>query len=281
MFSIIIPLFNKEKYIKATIDSVLKQTFSDFELIIIDDSSSDKSFSIVSQIQDHRIKLFTKKNGGVSDTRNFGIKKASRDYIIFLDADDLWEPNFLECILKLKEKYQNAEMFALSYKIRNQIIKFSTDVEDLWISDYFKYAPKNICWTSSLCFTKGLIEKVGLFKTGIKRGEDLDYWLRAALMTNGLAFYNTPVATYNLNEENSAALHYKDYKESFPYWEWYKRTAKSPYYRKYVSYMIYNLAKSAFKNKKYKDVIEILDHISGSYKIAKRTYMKIISYIKI
>lgn len=279
-FSIIIPLYNKEKYIKNTIESVLNQTYDNFELLVIDDSSTDHSYEIVSHIKDNRLKLFKKKNSGVSDTRNFGIKQATNEYLIFLDADDLWKENFLECIIKLQTKYPKAEMFALSYKMKNRIINFRTESETIWISDYFKYAKNNICWTSALCFKKTLIEKIGLFRNGVKRGEDLDYWLRASLATSGIAYYNRPVATYNLIEENSAALSYNNYKESFPYWEWYKESAESPYYTKYVSYMIYTLAKCAFKNKKYQDVLEILQNCKGGYKFIKRTYMKIISFLK-
>ena len=96
IISIIIPLFNKELFIKQTLLSVLNQTFSEFEIIIINDGSTDKSVTIINDIDDERITLYTTKNKGVSHARNYGISKANTDLIALLDADDLWEPNHLE-----------------------------------------------------------------------------------------------------------------------------------------------------------------------------------------
>ena len=91
MFSIIIPLYNKEKYIVNTIKSVLNQSFSKFEVIVVDDGSSDNGVNAVKKIDDSRIKIITQKNQGVSAARNNGIKNAKYEYIAFLDADDLWK----------------------------------------------------------------------------------------------------------------------------------------------------------------------------------------------
>ena len=95
-FSVLIPLYNKEKYIKKTLDSILNQTFSNFEIIIINDGSTDKSCEIIESIKDDRIRLIHKKNGGVSSARNRGIGEAKGEFIAFLDADDEWLPNKLE-----------------------------------------------------------------------------------------------------------------------------------------------------------------------------------------
>src|SRR5690606_8126065 len=95
-FSVIIPLYNKENFVAATIDSVLAQSFSDFELIVVDDGSSDNSGQIVQSYTDKRITYIRTENRGVSSARNLGIEKASADYITFLDADDLWKPDFLQ-----------------------------------------------------------------------------------------------------------------------------------------------------------------------------------------
>lgn len=90
-FSIVIPLYNKEKSITTTINSVLNQTCGDFELIIVNDGSTDTSLEIVQSIKDERIRIINQKNGGVSSARNQGIIEAKFDWIAFLDADDLWE----------------------------------------------------------------------------------------------------------------------------------------------------------------------------------------------
>ena len=84
LFSVVIPLYNKRDYIKETIESVLLQTYTDFEIIAVNDSSTDDSLAIVQSFNDSRIRIYTKPNGGVSDTRNYGLKKALGEYICFL-----------------------------------------------------------------------------------------------------------------------------------------------------------------------------------------------------
>ena len=87
-FSVIVPLYNKELYIENTILSILKQSYTDFEIIVVDDGSTDNSYEIVERIQDSRIRLVSKKNGGVSAARNYGISLARYSYIVCIDGDD-------------------------------------------------------------------------------------------------------------------------------------------------------------------------------------------------
>ena len=98
MISIIIPAYNAADYLAQTIESVLNQTYSDFELILIDDGSTDRTREIIKdyQCKDARIKYFYKENGGVSSARNLGLQKATGDFVSFLDSDDLWDRRFLE-----------------------------------------------------------------------------------------------------------------------------------------------------------------------------------------
>src|SRR4051812_32162135 len=95
-FSVIIPLYNKANYIENTIKSVLNQTFTDFEIIVVNDESTDESETIVLGFNDKRIQLFNQKNQGVSVARNHGIEKAKGKLVAFLDADDYWFHNHLE-----------------------------------------------------------------------------------------------------------------------------------------------------------------------------------------
>ena len=96
-FTVVIPLYNKEQYIAETLDSVKKQSFDDYEVLIINDSSTDNSLSIAQSYEtDNRFHVFTKANGGVSAARNYGIEKAKGEYVCFLDADDLWDEKYLE-----------------------------------------------------------------------------------------------------------------------------------------------------------------------------------------
>src|SRR5690349_12484134 len=117
MFSIVVPLYNKAEYLINTIDSVLAQTFQKFEILIINDGSTDDSLRIANSIQHPSIKVFDKRNEGVSAARNFGMDHASCEYIAFLDADDFWEPEYLEQMSVLISQNGECGMFASAHKI--------------------------------------------------------------------------------------------------------------------------------------------------------------------
>lgn len=108
LISVIIPLYNKEEWVKRTINSVIKQTYKNIEILIINDGSTDNSLNKVSEIQDKRIKIFTKENAGLSSARNYGIKKSSGKYIAFIDADDEWNKQILEYLINGFEKFPNS-----------------------------------------------------------------------------------------------------------------------------------------------------------------------------
>ena len=111
-FSVVIPLYNKEEHILATLNSVLQQTFKDFEVIIVNDGSTDNSVNVVAQIKDKRIQLLTLDNQGVSYARNYGVLKSKANFIAFLDADDIWFPNHLSDLKELAEQYLIVECIA-------------------------------------------------------------------------------------------------------------------------------------------------------------------------
>src|SRR5919199_14579 len=108
LISVIIPVFNGEKTIQKTIESVLTQTVTDFELLVINDGSQDGTLEIVERIQDVRIKVFSYPNAGPSTSRNRGISHATSEYISFIDADDLWTPDKLEAQLKALQENPKA-----------------------------------------------------------------------------------------------------------------------------------------------------------------------------
>lgn len=114
-FSVVIPVYNKEKEIRSTLETVLVQSFIDFEVVLVDDGSSDGSMEIVKGIKDSRIRLFSQKNQGVSAARNAGIRQAVGQYIALLDADDRWEPSYLKEQYDLIQKYPQCGVFAVNY----------------------------------------------------------------------------------------------------------------------------------------------------------------------
>ena len=169
MFSIVIPLYNKEKQIANTIKSIQNQTFQEFEMVIVNDGSTDNSVEIVKQIADKRIKLINQENGGVSRARNTGIKNSSFEYIAFLDADDEWEKDYLENVNNMINQYAECSVFATNYKIidtkrkerfpiNTDLAKFSktSDNQCGVLEDYFDFASRTAppLWTSAVICKK-------------------------------------------------------------------------------------------------------------------------------
>ena len=112
MVSVVIPLYNKADTITRAIQSVLKQTISEWELIVVDNGSTDDGGRHVEAIKDSRIRLIRQENKGVSMARNRGVEEATCDYIAFLDADDEWKPLFLEQSLSLQKEYPECDLYA-------------------------------------------------------------------------------------------------------------------------------------------------------------------------
>lgn len=266
MFSIIIPLYNKENYICNTIHSVLQQGYGNFELIIVDDGSTDNSAEKVSCIKDDRIRYFYKANGGVSSARNYGIHKAKSDFIIFLDADDIWNIDFLETMYKLINMFPQCGIYGVAYsrislEKENMISYKENDdsffiVSDYCLASYKMKAP--ICCSDSVCIKKAAFEAVGVFKEGIKHGEDLDMWIRI-ISSFSFGYCNQKKVSYILESENNAVCNSRtSYKDYICFWDWFNLDyvpQKSLYL--YTTYCILKELRTFCNMHKYKDVISI------------------------
>lgn len=212
-FSIVIPLFNKEKEIETTLKSVLNQTFQDFEVIVIDDGSTDNSKKIVESIGNSKIKLIATENSGISKARNRGIKEAIGELIAFVDADDFWFENHLEQLAELYKNYPKAGILACNYNIfynKSKIIEpyFVGIPKGNWIGivdDFFASSKINrIAWTGALAIPKKVLSKVGTFDETLvlnAAGEDTDLWIRIAL-DYPIAFNNSISAQYKKDASN-------------------------------------------------------------------------------
>ncbi|PVW16293.1 glycosyltransferase family 2 protein [Marixanthomonas spongiae] len=252
-FSVIIPLYNKERDIQKTVNSLLAQTLIDFEAIIVDDGSTDGSADVVQSITDPRIKLFKKKNEGVGPTRNYGVEKATAKHIVFLDADDYWYPFHLENITNILEKFPEAHWFAAAYNKKHNknlttpmitpILKKGNDWIGL-VDDYFKNSLADaLAWTSAVGMKKSFFETLHGFDTAITHGagEDTDLWLRAALVAP-LAFSTKISATHNLDGSNRIS-HTNTLKRRYIDLDKYEKQAQSnPYLKKYLDINRYSLA---------------------------------------
>ncbi len=214
-FSVVIPLYNKEHYIVNTINSVLNQTYQDYELIVIDDGSTDNSFAVAKTIQSNKIKLIQQVNQGVAVARNTGVKNANGEFIAFLDADDCWYPNYLEEISQLIRKFPESDIFVTSYRIvmGNDTYHFSAHLseEQTLLNSYwltYKNAYDTV-WTSATAIRKSAIENAGFFTPGEKIGQDLDLWARVARNNPVIAYSPEICVDYNRGAEQNARTRIK------------------------------------------------------------------------
>ena len=214
-FSVIIPLYNKAPYVIKSIESVLNQTFLDYELIIVDDGSKDESFNVaLKAIKGHRqCHIYKQKNAGVSVARNNGVDLSHGDYLCFLDADDWWKPNFLMEMSGLIEEYPRAGIYGTNYTIVNET-KHKTRVAEMGVGEGFEKGYVNYCrvyaktmymplTSISVAIPRYVFEEMQGFPQGITLGEDFMLWIRIALkykvvlLNKPLAFYNQDVDAAN------------------------------------------------------------------------------------
>lgn len=207
-FSVIIPLYNKVPYVSKAIGSVLSQTYGDYELVIMDDGSMDGSFDTAQKvIEGHEhCYLYRQQNTGVSMARNNAVALSQGEYLCFLDADDWWEPTFLEEMSKVTEEYPDAGIYGTNYTIVNET-KRKTRVADIGVEQGFEEGYINYCkvyaktlamplWTGAVCMPRRVFDEMGGFPQGIKLGEDFMLWIRVALKYK-VAFLNKSLSYYN------------------------------------------------------------------------------------
>ena len=205
--SIVIPLYNTAATIKRTVDSVLAQTESEWELIVIDDGSSDEGTDLISAYTDSRVKLIRQPNSGVSVARNRGAEFASNEIVAFLDADDYWDPAHLANLKTLIEKFPGAVLYATAYSVveedgsirKIRIRNEGRGPEHLLMKDYFAdiLDVERPVQVSAVAIKKSSLDEVGGFPIGITSGEDTITLARLAC--NGdLAYSKFATAYYAL-----------------------------------------------------------------------------------
>lgn len=199
-FSVIVPVYNKAPYVEKALKSVLSQTFSDYELIVVNDGSTDNSLSVI------RDTLFgvssiiiNQDNAGVSVARNRGVNSSSGEYLCFLDADDWWEPNFLERMNTFVDEYPEAQLFASNYyyvKNGKRLVKLNIPTGYI---NYCQVYSEHLCqpvWTGAVCLSRKMFDEYGGFKPNLTLGEDFDLWIRIALKYK-VVFLNETLSNYN------------------------------------------------------------------------------------
>lgn len=222
MISIVIPLYNKAQSIENTIRCIQAQTYQDFEIVVVDGWSKDGSLEIIQRLakEDLRIRVLMQINKhGVTPARNESIEAAQSERIAFIDADDHWEPTYLETLVKLMDDYHEAGIWGLNYgtmvgenKYPNQsaYAGYRGVIENPWV----KGSPY---WTSAIGISKTAFEKVGGFDNRIIYGEDIDLWYRL-MLEFPCAYEDKVLSYYRIDAENRACEHTFPLKIHIPYY---------------------------------------------------------------
>lgn len=189
MISVIIPTYNAEKYISETIQSVISQTFKDWELIIVDDGSSDRSSNLIKELSETepRINYLYQENAGVSKARNKGLEKASGDIIALLDADDLWHENKLEIVSEIFDRNEVDWTFSdvLEFEINGKEHIKKLDKSNDFLKSLLLWDGKVLTAPSGIVFKKSCFDKGCKFDPNFSTAADQDFAIQLASKYKG------------------------------------------------------------------------------------------------
>ena len=296
LFSIILVTYNRAKYLNECICSILNQSLSNFELIIIDDGSTDGTRKTINKFKDKRILYKYQNNQGHSKARNAGIKLSRAKWICFVDSDDFWELQKLKSIkahlskndfifhkLFIQIENNNKNIHVKQSKLRNLLFYKSIG------SKIKKPITKNLLMfgneipTSSVVVRKKILEKTKLFNTRLAVAEDYDLWIRISLITNNFFFLPKNLGTYRVHS-NSITNKKKDITRLVMNVE--KQYLKILSLREKVvnnSRHNYSIARYYFHNKKYKKSINLLQNTiyRGSYLLKLKSLVTFFSIIMV
>lgn len=273
-FSIVVPLYNKASYVENTVKSALNQLFTNFEIIIVDDGSTDDSLTIVSALKDPRIRIVTQPNHGVAAARNAGIAVAVNPYIAFLDADDLWDQHYLSHMASLIEQFPQALMYGSSFQLlkggiqEHRNLKFPKPFIG-YLDDFFEKSLRhNYIWTSATVVRKEAFEIYGNFDGRMRLGDDSDMWIRLAL--HGKVAFSSAVHAYYRLDDASSIIHSKyaldrqflGYAEKYVEWE-----AIHPAYNKFINYTRFSALRSVMQGSadSKEDILNFIRQIDGTF----------------
>ncbi len=205
--TVVIPCYNGVSHISRAIQSVINQTYEYWELIVVDDGSTDDSGEVVREFNDSRIRLVQQENQGVSAARNRGVNVAMTEWIGLLDADDEWMPTFLEEAVESLNQYPHAIGVFTGYEILPQGLKKLAHLPEtpILVHDYFDFVltfRQGMCSSCSV-IKRVALERVGGFPVGVTHGEDTDTWARLG-WTGDLVCLPKTLAVYHTDTPHSA-----------------------------------------------------------------------------
>ena len=216
-FSVVIPLYNKEPYIKDCLDSIMSQTFSDFEVVIVDDGSTDNSVDLVKRLYpSDKVRIIQKINGGPSSARNKGVQEAKGEWIVFLDADDLFLPNALENFNKLIIENGNIDFFVCNYYIAiNNVARLFTNKRNdgLVKNPFYLEAKRELTDRPGSSVIKRELLISYPFNEKLRRYEDAE--CQYDMMRSNLIYQCSIPVMISVRDAGSASLFRKDINEDF------------------------------------------------------------------
>ncbi|WP_277235150.1 glycosyltransferase family 2 protein [Phocaeicola salanitronis] len=282
MISVVIPLYNKVHTIANTLTTVMSQTYQDFEVVIVNDGSTDNGVEVIDRhFHDPRIRIINQENAGVSAARNKGVKEAKGDWIAFLDGDDEWHPEYLAIIQKTIIKYPNAGMICTggeccsinnenkySYRIAKKY------VNKIRIVNFFEN-PCVFSHTSGLTINKEIFYKTHGFPVGMKCCEDYACTQAIALISPTI-YIGLPISKYNGGVEGQitsidASTRFKYLKYVVDYYnlvmnDYIISNQKNKLFKIYFKYDIRHRIKGFIIGKDYKSLDFFIDNLSSENK---------------
>lgn len=254
MISVIVPVYNAEKFIKRCIDSILCQTYKDFELILINDGSKDNSYGILQDYEktDVRIKLYNQDNQGVSSARNKGLEIAKGDYVLFIDSDDWIESNMFEILINNIKK-SNSEISCCQYdkNISDEISEFEIWSRDAILSSFIEHKKINGSLVNKL-IKREVISDIK-FDITVHYGEDALFLWKILLNVNFLCITNKVLYHVVLhNDSASGGGSYKPIrKDCIKVWQIIVQDTEQ------ISLLLNNLAKAQLANMAFYSIYEM------------------------
>jgi len=294
-FTVIVPLYNKENFVEATLKSILDQTFGDYEVLIVDDCSTDSSLLRIQPYLSEKIQLIShRKNSGLSAARNTGIRNAAARFVTFLDADDIWKPTVLETFDNMIRQFPEEAILGLNYLevYQNGDITLpqnsTSDLkpnDTLLIKDFFKRnRQQGIFIHSGVCFDKKVYEEVGYYDETIGFAEDLDFNIRA-FNNFDLVYRNERLVLYTIYSENQLTNSSILGKVLPDYDKYDGMSEKNPDLKSYLDFERYVLAKhlkSDGDKIKYKEIVRKINpqHLNAKQKLLLKAPVVVLHLIR-
>lgn len=210
LVSVIVPVYNVEKYVGECLDSILNQTYKNIEVLMVNDGSTDNSAKLCKEYEkkDKRFKLYSKKNGGLSDARNYGLDRMKGDYVCFADSDDIIHPDFIKILLdSLKNKYSIASCRYATFSKKSDLKKHNNKSTEIIIEDSKKYLEKTYYQQNKALYSVSVGNKIfeaDVFKkVRFKKGilyEDFAVIDQLILQKDNIVLIDSPLYFYRKNQ---------------------------------------------------------------------------------